>query len=66
MVRRLVDNNTRREVRRQGALLDRLTNQFRGRLQRELESAMREMVEHWSHTGSVVLPRDFRNRIEAT
>jgi len=66
MVRRLVNNNPRREVRRQGALLDRLTMQFRGRLQRELESAMREMVEHWSQTGSVVLPRDFRSRIEAT
>jgi uncharacterized protein with gpF-like domain len=65
MARRLVDSNTRREVRRQGALLDRLTAQFRGRLQRELETAMREMVEHWEQTGNVTLPRGFRDRIEA-
>jgi len=66
MARRLVDSNTRREVRRQGALLDRLTAQFRGRLQREIATAMREMVEHWEQTGNVTLPRDFRDRIEAT
>ena len=65
MARRLVDSNTRREVRRQGALLDRLTAQFRGRLQREIATAMREMVEHWEQTNQVVLPRDFRDRIEA-
>jgi SPP1 gp7 family putative phage head morphogenesis protein len=47
MARRLIDSNTRREVRRQGALLDKLTAQFRGRLQREIATAMREMVEHW-------------------
>jgi hypothetical protein len=66
MARRLVDSNTRREVRRQGALLDRLTVQFRGRLNREIATAMREMVEHWEQTGNVTLPRDFRDRIEAT
>ena len=27
---------------------------------------MREMVEHWEKTGNVTLPRDFRDRIEAT
>ena len=27
---------------------------------------MREMVEHWEQTGNVTLPRDFRDRIEAT
>jgi uncharacterized protein with gpF-like domain len=27
---------------------------------------MREMVEHWEQTGNVILPRDFRDRIEAT
>jgi hypothetical protein len=66
MVRRLIDNNPRREQRRQAALLDRLTVQFRGRLTRELEAAMREMVSHWEMTGNVVLPRGFYDRIEAT
>lgn len=27
---------------------------------------MREMVEHWEQTGNVTLPRNFRDRIEAT
>lgn len=66
MARRLVDNNTRREHRRQVALMDRLTAQFRGRLQRELDAAMREMVEHWLQTQQVMLPRDFHDRIEAS
>lgn len=66
MARRLIDQNPRREVRRQGALLDRLTIQFRGRLKREIETAMVQMVEHWSQTGDIMLPRDFRDRIENT
>jgi hypothetical protein len=66
MVRRLIDQNPRREQRRQSALLDRLTVQFRGRLTRELEAAMREMVTHWEMTGNIILPRGFYERIEAT
>jgi uncharacterized protein with gpF-like domain len=66
MVRRLIDQNPRREQRRQSALLDRLTVQFRGRLTRELEAAMREMVTHWEMTGHIVLPRGFYERIETT
>ena len=66
MARRLVDNNARREHRRQVALLDRLTAQFRGRLERELAVAMKDMVEHWLQTNQVMLPRGFYDRIEAT
>jgi SPP1 gp7 family putative phage head morphogenesis protein len=66
MVRRLIDQNPRREQRRQSALLDRLTVQFRGRLTRELEAAMREMVTHWEMTGNIILPRGFYERIETT
>ena len=66
MARRLVDNNARREHRRQVALLDRLTTQFRGRLERELAAAMKDMVEHWLQTNQVALPRGFHDRIEAT
>ena len=66
MARRLVDNNALREHRRQVALLDRLSAQFRGRLQREISAAMKDMVEHWLQTQQVVLPRGFYDRIEAT
>lgn len=66
MARRLVDNNARREQRRQAALLDRLEVQFRNRLQRELAAAMREMVRTWLDTQQVTLPRGFHDRIEAT
>ena len=66
MARRLVDNNKRREHRRQVALLDRLTVQFRARLQREIATAMKDMVEMWLQTNQVILPRGFHDRIEAT
>ena len=66
MARRLVDNNVRREHRRQVALLDRLTLQFRSRLEREISGAMRDMVERWLQTNQVDLPRGFHDRIEAT
>ena len=66
MARRLVDNNKRREHRRQVALLDRLTVQFRARLQREIAAAMKDMVEMWLQTNQVTLPRGFYDRIEAT
>lgn len=66
MARRLVDNNARREHRRQVALLDRLTLQFRGRLERELAAAMKDMVDRWLQTNQVELPRGFHDRIEAT
>ena len=65
MVRRLVDSNTRREARRQGALLDKLTVQFRGRINQELARAMRKMVDNWDKTGKVTTHQDFRNRVEA-
>lgn len=66
MARRLVDNNPRREHRRQVALLDRLTVQFHARLQREIAAAMKDMVEMWLQTNQVTLPRGFHDRIEAT
>lgn len=66
MARRLLERSKTREVRRQNALLDRLTVQFRGRIKRELESAMREMVDGWEMTHAVLMPRDFRPRMEAT
>lgn len=65
MARRLLNQSRRREARRQQLLLDRLTAQFRGRIQAELASSMREMIDHWTHTREVTFPRDFRQRIEA-
>jgi uncharacterized protein with gpF-like domain len=66
MARRLLDRSKRREAQRQAVLLDRLAAQFRGRLRAELSTAMREMVEHWELTREVMMPRGFRDRIEAT
>jgi uncharacterized protein with gpF-like domain len=66
MARRLIDRNRKREARRQVLLLDRLTRQFRGRLERELADAMRDMVERWEITREVMMPRGFAERLEAT
>jgi len=65
MARRLIDWNRRRESRRQVLLLDRLTRQFRGGLERELAAAMRDMVERWELVHFVEMPRGFVDRIQA-
>lgn len=65
MARRLIDRNRAREARRQQLLLDRLAAQFRGRLERELASAMRDMVDRWEATHHVDMPRGFLDRIGA-
>lgn len=66
MARRLLDRNRQREARRQVLLLDRLAAQFRGRLEREIGSAMRDMVEHWEATHHVDMPQGFVERVGAT
>lgn len=66
MARALLDRNRAREARRQARLFDRLAGQFRARIKAELSGAMRTMVSHWEHTHAVVMPRDFRDRMEAT
>lgn len=66
MARRLIDQNRRREVRRQKALLDRLATQFRGRIERDLSAAMRDMVDRWELTHTVEMPRGFSEQIAAT
>lgn len=65
MARRLLDRNRQREARRQVLLLDRLTRQFRGRIERELAEAMRDMVDRWEITREVMMPRGLTERIEA-
>jgi uncharacterized protein with gpF-like domain len=65
MARRLLDRNRARESRRQVRLLDRLTRQFRGRIERELVAAMSDMVERWELTREVMMPRGFAERLEA-
>jgi uncharacterized protein with gpF-like domain len=65
MARRLLDRNRQREARRQVILLDKLAGQFRGRLERELKSAMRDMVDRWEATHHVEMPRGFVDRVGA-
>jgi hypothetical protein len=65
MARRLLDRSRRREIERQNLLLDRLTRQFRGRIRNELSAAMRDMVSVWEQTHAVMMPRGFRDRMEA-
>lgn len=64
MARRLIDQDPRREVRRQGILLDRLEVQFRARIRRELARAMEEMVRVFEATGEVPPARDHYENME--
>ena len=63
---RLLNQDPRKEQRRQSLLLDRLANQFEDRLADEIANAMRESVRTWQITREVFLPSDFRSRLEAT
>jgi uncharacterized protein with gpF-like domain len=65
MARRLIDNNRRREQRRQSLLLDRLERQFARRFRAEIARAMRELAEQYRLTGEVGVPRDHLQNIEA-
>jgi uncharacterized protein with gpF-like domain len=66
MIRRLLDQDARREQRRQSLLLDRISDQFEDKLAEEIAAAMREGVRTWVITREVLMPRDFRQRLEAT
>ena len=63
MVRRLLDQNRQREARRQVRILDRLTTQFRTRIERELNAAMRAMVDSVASGSKPNLPSGFSQRI---
>jgi len=65
MARRLIDQDRRREQRRQSILLDRLEAQFRGRIQRELAAAIRDALTFYEHTSEVPVMADLRDRVEA-
>lgn len=65
MARRLIDQDPRREARRQGILLDRLEVSFRNRLRDEIFRAMAEMVRVYEITGEVMPARDHREAIES-
>jgi len=65
MPRRLLDQDKRREQRRQSILLDRLEAKFRGRINRELSGAMRDALDFYEQTGEVPPARDLRERMEA-
>ena len=58
MARRLIDQNSARETRRQGALLDRFEVGFRNRIRAEIARAMGDMVTVYELTGDVPPARD--------
>ncbi len=55
----------RREMLRQGRLLDRLTRQFERSIAREIAAEMRAMVAFWELTGEVPSPTPHLNRLTA-
>lgn len=63
--KRLIDQNPRREARRQGLILDRLEVGFRNRIRAELIRAMEEMVRVFELTGEVPPARDHYDQLEA-
>jgi hypothetical protein len=65
MPRYLLDQDRRREWKRQTALMKRIENQFAARLSTEIYDASEEMVERWLLTSEVLPARGFREKLEA-
>jgi uncharacterized protein with gpF-like domain len=65
MARRLIDQDARREQRRQSAILDRLEVGFRARIRAEIARAMDDMARVFELTGEVPPARDHYASIEA-
>jgi len=66
MPRYLLDQDRRREWKRQTALMKRIENQFAARLSTEIYDASEEMVERWLLTSEVLPARGFREKLEAS
>ncbi len=66
MARRLLDQDTRREQRRQSRLLDRLSVQFRGLIARDLSTASVAMVGIWRETRELPQPTELYAALERT
>lgn len=64
MVRRLIDQDRQRELRRQNILLDRLEVSFRNRMRAELRRAMNDMIRAYEYTSEVPPARDHYQRVE--
>jgi SPP1 gp7 family putative phage head morphogenesis protein len=65
MVRRLIDQDPRREVRRQGILLDRLDRVYARRFRAEITRAMMQMADGYAYTGEVMPARGHQEALEA-
>jgi len=65
MARRLVDQNPRREQRRQVLIMQRIERPFELRIRREIARAMLEMAERFALTGETMPPRDHMENLSA-
>jgi len=65
MVRRLIDQNRQRELRRQTLLLERIERPLERRLRSEISAAMAEMIRVWELTGIVPAVQDHQTRLAA-
>lgn len=63
MVRRLIDQNRQRELRRQTLLLERIERPLERRLRSEISAAMAEMIRVWELTGIVPAVQDHQTRL---
>lgn len=63
-MRRLLDQDPRREVRRQGLILDRIEIGFRNSIAKEIRRASLEMADFFEVTGEVGIPRDHVSNLE--
>lgn len=65
MARRLLDQNPRREQRRQVLIMQRIERPFELRIRREIARAMLEMAERFALTGETIPPRDHVENLSA-
>lgn len=65
-MRRLLDQDPRREQRRQARLIDRLSRQFRGAIENDLTDASENMARVWRETREVPPPAGLEDALTET
>lgn len=63
MVRRLLEQDRLKEAEKQRLMIETLAKKYALPIEKELNSAMLDMIAHWEMTGAIVYPRGFQDQM---
>lgn len=65
MPRRLLDQDPRREQRRQALLIERISRTYERQIAKEITATTRALVKKWERSGQVAVPEEHQRNIQA-